>query len=117
MADRQLENLKKQKAYAWGKYYEQMGNDANNAIVLVQYANVAHAPAAQRPADIPTHITDELYTMACELRRKFECPCCLEMVSKETIQITHCGHIYDKDCLAILKAQADPKCAVCRRKI
>jgi len=73
--------------------------------------------AENRPADIPTHITDEMYEMACELRKQYACPCCLEQVNKETIKITYCGHIYCKSCLDTLKSEVDSKCSVCRKSL
>ena len=93
-----------------------MADEAENARVIIQYVNVPTGAAAA-PAFLPPHITQEFYEMAVQLRRKFECPVCLEVVSKDTIQITHCGHVYCKNCIEIVKALADPKCAVCRRKI
>ena len=115
MAALTIVSLKKQKAFAWAKYYETMANDAENARIIVAMAGIAHNPPAQ--AELPAHITQEFYDMACKLRRTFECPCCLELVDKDNIKITSCGHIYDENCLNILKAQENPKCAMCRRKL
>lgn len=111
----QLDSAKKQRSFAWAKYYSQMEAEATNANIIINMIEIPHNPPQQR--ELPPHITQEFYEMACELRRKYECPCCLEMVNKDTIKITNCGHIYDEACLNILKAQADPKCAVCRRKL
>lgn len=113
-----VERVNKQRAFAWAKYYEQISGEAGRALVIVNYANVAQGnQAGVRPENIPTHITNELYDMACELRKKFECPVCLEQVNKETIQITFCGHIYCKGCLTEVKALEDPKCSICRKKL
>jgi len=110
--------LDRQRKVAWAKYYEQLGREADRAVVIVNYANVRQGNSAQnRPADIPTHITDEMYEMACELRKQYTCPCCLEQVNKETIKITYCGHIYCKTCLDTLKSEVDSKCAVCRKSL
>jgi len=114
--ERQVENLKKQRAFAWAKYYSEMAAEADNARVIIQYVNIAHG-APTTAEYLPPHITQEFYEMAVQLRRKFECPVCLEVVNKDTIQITHCGHVYCKPCIETLKTGADPKCAVCRRKI
>ena len=108
----------RQRKIAWAKYYEQLGREADRAVIIVNHANVRHGNSAgNRPADIPTHITDEMYEMACELRKQYTCPCCLEQVNKETIKITYCGHIYCKSCLDTLKSEVDSKCAVCRKSI
>ena len=111
----QLNSAKKQKSFAWAKYYEQMGEYATNANVIINMVQMPHNPPPI--TEFPPHITQEFYDMACALRKKFECPCCMEMVTKENIKITTCGHIYDSVCLNILKEQVNPKCAVCRRKI
>jgi len=111
----QLDSAKKQRAFAWAKYYNQMADEAENANIIVNMVQIPHDPPATR--EMPPHITQEFYEMACALRKKYECPCCLELVNKNTIKITFCGHIYDATCLNILKSQADPKCAVCRKKI
>jgi hypothetical protein len=115
MTERQLASMKKQKAFAWAKYYTEIAEEATNAAIIINMVQVPHNPPAVR--ELPPHITQEFYDMACQLRRKFECPCCLELVNKDNIKITTCGHIYCDMCLETLKAQADPKCAVCRRKI
>lgn len=111
----QLTNMTKQRGVAWAKYYEVMRNDATNANIIITMLGVPHNPPKE--TELPPHITQEFYEMACELRRKFECPCCLEIVNKDNIKITTCGHIYDDACLTLMKAQDDPKCAMCRRKI
>jgi hypothetical protein len=59
--------------------------------------------------------------MAKEVRKTWDCPICLEMISPEetgdkSLEITNCGHYYCKQCLTSLKAQPQPKCAVCRRE-
>lgn len=110
--------LEKQRRVAWAKYYEQLGLEADRAYIIVEFANVGKDDNKDnRPETIPKHITDEMYEMACELRKKYECPCCLEQVNKETIKISYCGHIYCKDCFEEVKKQNDPKCAICRNKL
>jgi hypothetical protein len=102
----QLEYAKKQKAFAWAKYYQTITEEVGRAEIIVRCVN-----------DFPQHIANELVELATELHKKFDCPICLEMVSKETIAITWCGHIYDKTCLETLKAQPDATCGICRKKL
>ena len=112
----QLDNSKRQKSFAWAKYYEQMANDAAQAGVIIRFVN----PQNQPRENLPKHITDEMADMATQLRRQFTCPICLDIVSKETIAITWCGHIYCKECLEALKTRGEPenrKCGICRRKL
>lgn len=98
---------KKQRAFAWAKYYEEI----NNGVVVANSIN-----NLMKGIDIPQHITTEFITMADELKKMYTCPVCLEFVNKETIQITYCGHIYCKPCLDHIKTNMK-KCAICRKTI
>ena len=111
----------RQRKLAWAKYFEECRRRADMAYNVVRFIPVP-APAREGPTIIfpdmiPPHITKEFFDMALELRKEFNCPICYEMVNKDTIEITYCGHIYCKECLEALKKQPDPKCAVCRKKL
>jgi translation initiation factor 1 (eIF-1/SUI1) len=108
---------KKAKSFAWAKYYNAMGQQANNAIVIVRQVPMRNDRGTIIVDSIPTHFSTEFVEMAKELRKEFSCPICFDMVNSETIDITHCGHIYCKTCMTRLKADPEPKCAVCRKKL
>jgi hypothetical protein len=113
-------SCRRAKSYAWAKYYEAMTRRANEAVRIIRFLPVPRPPRngeAPPPADIPPHITQEFYDMAVALRKEFNCPICFDMVTGETIKITTCGHIYCSTCLATLRTQQEPKCAVCRRSV
>lgn len=108
---------RKQKAFAWAKYYERVNENLHDD--TNQYETLTTVVA--QPA-IPTHIKTQLKEMATALKKKWECPICLDMIPDGDLDITNCGHCYCKPCLVQLittsKTQEKPKweCAVCRRK-
>lgn len=106
---------KKQKAFAWAKYYEAMATRAENTRVVLQQAGIPLTGQAQ--TECPPHIVKEFWEMANELRKEFSCPVCFDVVGKDTIKITMCGHIYCSTCLDALTTQATPKCAICRKAL
>jgi len=110
---------KKQKAFAWAKYFEQVrGALHGDHETRVVYERIVE------DGGIPHHIKEEMKAMAVALKKKWECPVCLEMIEDGELEITNCGHYYCKGCLATMIQQykrAHPhedkwKCAVCRRK-
>jgi hypothetical protein len=112
-----LTYARRQKAFAWAKYYEAMNDTLReDHIHYNQYNNIVSNEA------IPAHIKTELKEMATALKKKWECPICMNMIEDGDLEISNCGHYYCKPCLAQLKqTQKDagkPKweCAVCRRK-
>lgn len=117
--DASHERCKRQRSYAWAKYFEAMERRADMAHAVVRFSGIRLekdgkvTPAAQ----LPPHITQEFYDMAVALRKEFNCPICFEQVDKQSFVVTMCGHIYCKTCLASLKAQTDPKCAMCREPL
>jgi hypothetical protein len=110
-------SCKKGKAFAWAKYYESMTARATQAVIILHQAGLPTSHTVPLPTECPAHIAREFWEMANQLHREFSCPICMDVVNGDTIKITHCGHIYCDGCLTTLKAQADPKCAVCRRKL
>ena len=113
----------KQRRVAWRKYYEAIEERADMnirlqvALQITQYRN----PQGQleRPAVLPTHITNDLWEMAEQLNRQFTCPICFEMTTKATLHMAWCGHLTCKDCYARLPVVEGTKksCPTCREKI
>jgi hypothetical protein len=114
---RSLQFARRQKAFAWAKYYEEVRTSLRaDHRHLMSYSRVVTDDA------IPEHIKADLKEMATALKKKWECPICLGMIDDGELDITNCGHYYCKPCLAQLKqtqkSAGKPKweCAVCRRK-
>jgi hypothetical protein len=110
----------KRVAFAWAKYYE-----AKNADHYVSVHHYHTLNAQVNDPHIPAHIKATLTEMATELKKKWECPICCDMIPEGKLAITNCGHIYCETCLDTLKAHARAadasptakwECAVCRRK-
>ena len=112
-----LTYARKQKAYAWAKYYEQV----NGAL----HADHGHYHQYNRVVSedaIPVHIKNEMMEMATALRKKWECPICMDFIAHDDLVITNCGHYYCKGCLESWKEQEKKngnntwKCANCNRR-
>jgi hypothetical protein len=114
-----LQWARKQKAYAWAKYYEQV-----NGALHGDHVNRVVYERIVEDGGIPVHIKEEMKAMAVALKKKWECPVCLDMIEDGNLEITNCGHYYCKGCLTALQRQYKQqhpqedkwKCAVCRRK-
>jgi ubiquitin C-terminal hydrolase len=111
-----LMNARKQKAFAWAKYFEQVNGELqNDHIIYKRYERIIND-------EIPHHIKEELKEMGKELHKKWECPICMEMIADNNLDITNCGHYFCKGCLESYKktqkenGEEKWKCAVCRRK-
>ncbi len=113
----ELTRVRRQKAFAWAKYYEQVNTAHSNDRVHFRTYSSAAAETS-----IPAHIKTEFLSMAATLKKRWECPICLGMIEEGDLEITNCGHYYCKGCLTGLQAAArtahKPKwdCAVCRRQ-
>jgi hypothetical protein len=115
-----LTYARRQKSFAWAKYYEQVNTSlhADHA----HYHSYTSIISEVSDTAIPEHIKTELKDMAVALRKKWECPICMDMIGDGNLEISNCGHFYCKPCIARLKethrGEGKPKweCAVCRRK-
>ena len=67
--------------------------------------------------EIPNHIISEITSLYTDMKKVVDCPICLEVIPNDKIKFTGCGHKYCESCLLQLKAQNNPKCAICRKKI
>lgn len=111
----QYDTLEKRRKYAWGKYYEQINLELANVPAIIGIIGRNNVNGKLFP-DIPNHLTKDYYEMAEELNKKFTCPCCLDLATKDTIAITYCGHIYCKECLDEIKLKLGT-CSICRKKL
>jgi len=110
MTDTRINNLNAQRKFAWAKVYEKIAEKQE------LYEKVK-AMREALTAEMPKHFVDQFVEMADALKREFNCPICLEDVKKDAFAVSSCGHIYCKDCLTQVLAQAEPKCSLCRKKL
>jgi late competence protein required for DNA uptake (superfamily II DNA/RNA helicase) len=104
--------LESQRRFAWAMYYQE-ARRAHERTVL--YVN--RQAAMLTDPTLPTHLKNEIEEMRAAARKDYECPICMDMIPSGQLDITNCGHFYCKECLAQLLRQADPKCAICRKKL
>ena len=108
---------KKQKAYAWAKYYEQVNQQLHD-----DHGNYAVFNQVADDRAIPAHIKTQMKEMATALQKKWECPVCVDMIEDADLVITNCGHFYCKGCLDAWKKTCKDrgdekwKCCSCNRK-
>jgi hypothetical protein len=110
----EYKKLDNRRRIGWAKYYELLNNQVEFARVVVE---PLRNEEGQIPAksSLPKHITQEFYDMAVKLNKTYTCPICLELVDKDTIDITLCGHTFHKECLRQAK-EVKNECPTCRRK-
>jgi len=114
------DSMTRQRGFAWAKYYE-----AVRGRLEADYRNYNRMRTMDERSDsmVPPHIVAELKEMADALKKTWECPICLEMITPDRLAITPCGHFYCGGCLGDMCARArnagndKVPCAVCRRKI
>ena len=102
----------------WAKYFEVTRERAENARVILQ-GLPREGGVLQRPTQLPPHLTSEFWDMAEELNKTYTCPICIELVGRDTVKITFCGHMFHEDCYKQLEERANGsrvQCPVCRRE-
>jgi hypothetical protein len=123
LCSKEKKSLDGQRRSAWRKYYEQLEYQSQQIGILTHALHLAQYRNAQgqleRPPQLPTHITNELWEMAEQLNRQFTCPVCFDLTTKETIHMAWCGHLTCKECYARLPVVEGTKksCPTCREKI
>ena len=107
----------KRVSFAWAKYYEQVNQQLHD-----DHNNYDRFNRVADDKEVPEHIKTEMKTMATALKKKWECPVCMDMIEDADLEITNCGHFYCKACLTgwkqTCKDRGDPKwsCGMCNRK-
>lgn len=123
LCSKEKKSLDGQRRSAWRKYYEQLEYQSQQIGILTHALHLAQYRNAQgqleRPPQLPTHITNELWEMAEQLNRQFTCPVCFDLTTKETIHMAWCGHLTCKECYTRLPVVEGTKksCPTCREKI
>tara|TARA_R110002012_G_C11474596_1_gene594343 strand:- start:450 stop:803 length:354 start_codon:yes stop_codon:yes gene_type:complete len=106
-----LKWAKKQKAYAWAMFYKQI--EENHEAELSHYNHIQAIQAVPVAIkNLPQNLVNEFAEMSIELKKKLDCPICLEVIEKGELTITGCGHKYCKNCRKNIDV-----CAICRKKI
>jgi len=104
-----LEYANRRVKYAWAKYFETIENEHNGNI---QQYNLNQNIISSGVDDLPIHIVNEIEKLNIELKRKLDCPICMDIIQEGKLKITGCGHKFCKDCYDRID-----ECSICRRKI
>ena len=104
---KQLDWAKRQKSYAWAKYFESEASRQRDDIG--QYEQIERIVEVD---DIPLNIRSEFKDMLKALKKKIECPICYGVIEPDDMKLTNCGHKYCPVCFE----QID-KCAICRKPL
>lgn len=105
--ERQLDWAKRQKSYAWAKYFESEASRQRDDVV--QYQQIERIVEVD---DIPLNIRSEFKDMLKALKKKIECPICYNVIEPDDMKLTNCGHKYCPDCFEKID-----KCAICRKSL
>ena len=105
----QLDYANRRTRYAWACYYKVLENEHNGNIN--QY-NLNQNIIDNGVDDLPIHIVNEIEKLNDELKRKLECPICMDIIREGKLKITGCGHKFCEDCYDKINV-----CSICRKKI
>ena len=100
---------KKQTAFAWAKYYEEV--NTTHELCKKMYKLYEEQDNGSE------YLTTQLKECFIELKKKIDCPICLEVIELENLKISSCGHKYCNTCYEELMKMEEPKCALCKKKL
>ena len=103
--ENKLRWAKKQTAYAWAKYYEELEVNHNQSVN--QYKINSQVAEVE---ELPQFLVNEIADLTKKLKKEISCPICFDVI--EELKITGCGHKYCKECFTKIS-----ECAICRKKL
>ena len=104
-----VESLKRQKAFAWAKYFEITRDTHNDNVRNYQIINAMNDCVDVK---LPTHLHNEMNDLLTKTKQKIDCPICLEIINMDDLHIVGCGHKFHSNCIM----QCD-KCPICRKRL
>ena len=107
--------LRRQKAYAWAMYYQEIKDQYDLSYDNYYiYTSITDINEEAEAGLLPTHLVNEIAEMAEKLKKNIDCPICMEIIKKDQLVITCCGHKYCKTCY---ENPLLTKCVLCRKKL
>ena len=106
---RQIASLKKQKAYAFAKYYHAEYEMHEYKLQVLELFSKLKEVNENK---VPDFLINELKEMYEITQKEIECPICFVELKKDDIKFASCGHKYCETCLSKID-----DCAICRKKI
>ena len=106
-----LAQVRSARRYAWGQFYEKQ--EEHYILQTETYNTIKQFKDKITEVEtIPIHIQNEYKEMCGLLKKKLDCPICLDLIEPNQLQISSCGHKYCKDCYSHID-----KCAICRKML
>tara|TARA_R110000824_G_scaffold42883_4_gene125654 strand:+ start:8060 stop:8440 length:381 start_codon:yes stop_codon:yes gene_type:complete len=117
--EQKYQYAERQRRYAWGRYYEELELNFNNATESVE--NLEEV-INQEDMIMTEHLKTFIRKLYKESKEKIECPICLELITEfKELETQKCGHNFHKDCFdGLCNAEKHKKiieCPLCRIKI
>ena len=110
-ASSQYKAQEKKAKMGWAKYYSLLEEDHSQQVIyserLVEVST----------KEMPEHIRRELISLLEQVKKKINCPICLDVIPTGEIDMTQCGHKFCKTCMNKLKETPQPQCSICRKRI
>ena len=116
---KKYESAEWRRKLGWAKFYasERERHVENQQAIQSISTLQERLSDAMETQGIPEFVQTELKDMMEILRKKIDCPVCLNEIDPQDISFTHCGHKFCSECLDRLKTADPPKCAICRKKL
>ena len=116
MADA-LYMARKQKAFAWAKYYKEVARRLDSDYANYQLMVVIKTEETSKA--MPDHLIKSISDMSAALKKTWDCAICQDIIKPGELDITTCGHFFCKGCLEEHKQRSagDCKCPTCRHKL
>ena len=99
----------------WAVYFKVQERLDNVANVVTNNQPIIQQINNNEEIDI-NHLKEQFKEMYDKLRSEVDCPVCMEVMTKDTIQIPTCGHLICKSCYDTIRASPRNQCCLCNRK-
>ena len=90
----------------------------NNTNVYIKIQTVYEKMIVETVSE---HLTNEFKSLYDETKKKIECPCCLEIMKKDNLHISTCGHLTCEECYEKLQMKGTnwkyKECPTCRKRM
>ena len=119
----EINRLNKKAKIGWACFFQSSNENHNihmeymSKINSMRLALEGMGQKLSEQKSAPIHLQNELKELYEFSKKEVSCPICLEVIEINQIKFSTCSHKYCETCLNQLKAQPQPKCAICRRKI
>jgi hypothetical protein len=115
---KQYESAEWRRKLGWAKFYRsERDRHVENQQAIQSIRTLQEGIRDAEARGIPEFVQNELKDMMEILRKKIDCPVCLDEIDPQDISFGQCGHKFCSACLNRLKTEEPKKCAICRKKV